>query len=63
MSSVRLAVQQRLTLEDFDKVKEEFLLEVKNIVAMDEIPHDFINFDQIALNYVPTTPWTMGREG
>ena len=36
-------------------MKEEFLLEIKNIVAMDEIPHeliinyDLINYDQMVL--------------
>ena len=50
--------------DHFDKVKEEFLLEVKTIVAMDEIPQDLIiNFNQTALNYVPATPWTMEQQG
>ena len=50
--------------EQFDKLKEEFLLEVKNIVAMDEIPYELIlNFDQTGLNYVPVTHWTMEKEG
>ena len=42
--------------EQFEKLKEEFLLEIKNIVTMDEIPHELIlNFDQTALNYVSVT--------
>ena len=50
--------------EQFDKLKEEFLLEIKNIVSMDEIPHELIlNFDWTGLNYVPVTPWTMEEEG
>ena len=53
-----------INVEHFDKVKEEFLLEVKTIVAMDEIPQDLIiNFNQTALNYVPATPWTMEQQG
>lgn len=50
--------------EQFDKLKEKFLLEVKNIVAMDEIHDELIlNFDQTGLNYVPVTHWTMEKEG
>ena len=42
----------------------EFLLEIKNIVSMDEIPAELvINFDQTTLSYVPTSHWTMEQEG
>ena len=51
-------------VENFDLLKEEFLLEVKNVVYMDEIPKDLIiNFDQTGINYVPVTSWTMEQEG
>ena len=50
--------------EHFEKLKEDFLLEIKSIVSIDEIPDELIlNFDQTALNYVPVTPWTMEEEG
>ena len=40
--------------------KEDFILEIKNTVVMDEIPKELIiNFDQKGLNYVPVTSWTM----
>ena len=40
------------------------MLEIKNIVAMDEISHELIiSFDQTALSNVPATPWTMEKEG
>ena len=64
MSNERPAVKPKVIPEQFDKLKEEFLLEVKNIVAMDEIPYELIlNFDQTGLNYVPVTHWTMEKEG
>ena len=48
----------------FQQLKDEFLLEIKNIVNMDEIPVELvINFDQTALSYVPTSHWTMEQEG
>jgi len=51
-------------VENFDILKEEFLLEIKNVVCMDEIPKDLIiNFDQTGINYVPLTSWMMEQEG
>ena len=44
----------KIDVEDFDKVKEKFLFEKKNIVAMDEIPHELMT-----RCYVPATPWTV----
>lgn len=53
-----------MDVSQFQQIKEEFLLEIKNIVSMDEIPAELvINFDQSALSYVPTSHWTMEREG
>ena len=50
-------------VENFDLLKE-FLLEVKNVVYMDEIPEDLIvNFDQTGINYVLVSSWTMKQEG
>jgi len=38
----------------FEQLRDEFLLEIKVIVNMDEIPPEMIiNFDQTALNYAP----------
>ena len=40
------------------------MLEIKNVVAMDEIPAELvINFDPVDLNIVPTSDWTMEAEG
>ena len=51
-------------MENFDLLKEKFLLEVKNVVYMNEILKDLIiNFDQTGINYVPVTSWTMEQEG
>ena len=46
----------------FEQLKDEFLLEIKVIANMDEIPPELIiNFDQTALNYVPVSHWTMDQ--
>ena len=50
----------KINVECFEEIKKDFL---KNIIIMDEIPVELINFDQTALNYVPATSWTMEKEG
>ena len=43
----------KIDVEHFKELKEEFLLDIKNIVTIDEIPMELIiNFDQTTLNYV-----------
>ena len=60
----RATTSGKETVEDFESLKEEFLLEVKNTVCMDEIPGDMIvNFDQTGIHYIPVMPWTMEKEG
>ena len=42
------------TVENFDELKEDYLLEIKHVVEMDEIlPDVIVNFDQTGLNFVP----------
>ena len=56
--------KSKVNVEKFQELKEDFLLEIKNTVVMDEIPEDLIiNFDQTGLNYVPVTSWTMEEAG
>ena len=45
-------------------MKESFLAEVTTIVEMEEIPPELIlNFDQTVVKIVPSSTWTMDREG
>ena len=40
------------------------ILDIQNVVSLDEIPPALvINWDQTALQYVPTSSWTMEEEG
>ena len=56
--------KSKVTVENFEDLKEDFLLVIKQVIAMDEIPADLvINFDQTDLNYVPVSDWTMEAEG
>ena len=48
---------------NFAELKSNYLLKIKNVIAMDEIPAELvINFDQTNLNIVPTSDWTMEAE-
>ena len=41
-----------------------FLQDIDNIILMDEIPPQLvINFDQTGVNYIPTSAWTMEKQG
>lgn len=54
----------KLTVADFEEKKQQFLLDVKAVVELEEIPGALvINWDQTGLNYVPVSNWTMAREG
>ena len=54
----------KVDVEQFEKLKKDFLKDIKSIITMDEIPLDLIiNFDQTGINYVPISSWTMEKEG
>ena len=51
-------------MENFAELKSDYLLKIKNVIAVDKIPAQLvINFDQTGLNIVPTSDWTMTAEG
>lgn len=42
-----------VTVKNFEELKEQLLLEIEHVIAMDEVPADLaINFDQAGLNFV-----------
>ena len=54
----------KVNVENLAVLKEEFLLDIRGLVEMEEIPQDLIlNWDQTAVNYVPVSNWTMAKEG
>ena len=60
----KATTKAKVSVENFAELKSDYLLKIKNIIAMDEIPAELvINFDQTALNIVPTSDWTMEAEG
>ena len=56
--------KSKLVVNNFDEVKQQFLVDIKAVVEMAEIPHDLIiNWDQTRIKYIPVSEWTMAREG
>ena len=50
--------------ENFEKIKEQFLIDIKSVVKMEDIPSDLIiNWDQTAMKVVPFSAWTMEIKG
>ena len=53
----------KVMVENFEEVKKNFLLNVKNVVCMDEIPGELIiNWEQTSVNYIPVSSWMMQAE-
>ena len=53
----------KVTVEDLTSLKKQYLLDIRGIAEIAEIPHDLIlNWDQTAINYVPVSNWTMAKE-
>jgi len=60
----RVSSKAKVDIENFDCIKEGFLLDIQNVVSLDEIPPALvINWDQTAIQYVPTSSWNMEEEG
>lgn len=56
--------KNKIAPEHFESIKGQFLLDIKQIVHLEEIPHALIiNWDQTAIHYVPPSSWTMEVEG
>ena len=60
----RASTKAKVTVQNFEEVKAQFLLDIKVIVEMEGIPFDLvINWDQTGIHYVPVGSWTMEKEG
>jgi tellurite resistance protein len=60
----KATTKSKLTVQGFEELKQQYLLDIKAVVDMEEIPHDLIiNWDQTGINYVPVSQWTMTKEG
>lgn len=50
----RASTKAKITVPNLDELKAQFLLDIKVVIEMDEIPFDLvINWDQTGIHYVP----------
>ena len=64
MVKQRVSSKAKVDVEKFEALKQGFLLDIKLIVSLEEIPPDLIiNWDQTSISYVPVGSWTMKKEG
>ena len=53
-----------IAVRNFDKIKDQFLLDIKGVKMMEDIPDELVvNWDQTGIKYVPVSQWTMERKG
>ena len=51
-------------MSNFDEMKDNFLMDIKAVVIMEEVPDDMIlNWDQTTIKYIPVSNRTMATEG
>jgi hypothetical protein len=56
--------KSKMLLENFMAIKEQYLLDIKAVVTMEDIPSALIlNWDQTAMKIVPSCAWTMEKKG
>ena len=55
----------KVTVSNFEELRSQYLMDIKAIVTMEEIPDDMVmNWDQTAIKiYIPLSNWTMDKEG
>ena len=54
----------KITPEEFDQQKKNFLRDIRNVINMDQIPSELIvNFNLTGISYVSALSYTMEKEG
>ena len=58
------STKAKVSIENFEEIKAQILLDIKAVVEMEDIPFDLIvNWDQTGIHYVPVGSWMMDKEG
>ena len=48
----KATTKAKISVEDFEEIKKDYLLDIEVVVAMDEIPMELvINFDQTGIHF------------
>ena len=64
LSKRRGDTKARVLIIDFEKIKAQYLFDIKVITEMDDIPPELIiNWNQTGIEYVPVSSWTMAPRG
>ena len=54
----------KMTVANFEEIREQFLFDIKAIIDLEEIPPDLVfNWDQNGVSIVPGSSWTMELKG
>ena len=54
----------KVTVQNYEELKQQFLLDIRAVVEMEEIPPQLVfNWDQIGISVVPGSAWTMDLKG
>ena len=57
-------MKAKMSVEDFEEIKKDYLLDIHVVVSVDEIPKELVvNFDQTGIHYIPVSDCTMAKEG
>ena len=63
-SKRRANAKAKISPSDFKEIKDQFLMDVKSVVKMEDIPDKLvINWDLTAMKIVPSSSWTMEKRG
>uniref|UniRef100_A0A1X7V0T9 DDE-1 domain-containing protein n=1 Tax=Amphimedon queenslandica TaxID=400682 RepID=A0A1X7V0T9_AMPQE len=61
---MRATKKSKVKPSDFEKYKNQFILDVMTISTMEDIPKELIiNWDHTGIIYIPLSSWTMEKEG
>ncbi len=54
----------KLTVTNFEAIKEQFVIDVNAVIEMEDIPPELVfNWDQTGISIVPSSSWTMEAKG
>ena len=60
----RATTKQVTRCENFDSLKEQYLIDIEAVAETESIPDSLIiNWDQTGINYVPVSEWSIAKEG
>jgi len=58
-----VSIPVKVTPQDFDEQKKQFLYDAKVLVNFLKIPDSLVvNWDHTGIKYIPTSSWTMEKE-